>query len=176
MTRTATVRTAGSPVDLRRQLLALASEFVFGVRAVPGVERVALLGSMLTEKAQPKDIDLLLTIGDACDLSLLAPRARRLSGRAQSLGAGADVFLAGAGGRYLGRICLWRVCQAGVRVACDANHCGRRRYLHDDLRTISLPEALTTEPPLEIFPIRIARVQIPADVADWSRDFSALAT
>jgi hypothetical protein len=47
---------------------------------------------------------------------------------------------------------------------CDALHCGRRPYLHDDLATIQLSAALVAEPPLELWPHVAARVPIPDDV------------
>jgi hypothetical protein len=59
-------------------------------------------------------------------------------GHAQSRNSGADVFLASPCGAYLGRACHWKVCQPGVRMRCDALHCGRRPYLHDDLKMTEL--------------------------------------
>ena len=162
--------------ELRRALLVLAADFINEVRALPGVERLALLGSIVTEKARPKDIDLLVTISDACDLQRLATSARRLRGRAQSLGSGADVFLGAENGVYLGRTCPWRTCRPGVRVACDASHCGRRPFLHDDLSTVAIAAALVSEPPLELVPREVVRGELPADVADWLGQFGARAT
>ena len=47
---------------------------------------------------------------------------------------GGDIFLAGPKGNYLGRTCHWKNCGPGIRMSCDALHCGQRHYLHDDLR------------------------------------------
>lgn len=47
---------------------------------------------------------------------------------------------------------------------CDALHCGRRPYLHDDLRTITLERSLIIAPPLELWPHIVTRVAVPADV------------
>ena len=43
---------------------------------------------------------------------------------------------------------------------CDT---GRRPYLHDDLATIQLSDALAAEPPIELWPELVARVPIPHD-------------
>src|SRR5205085_2475784 len=60
----------------RRHLLAAAVPFVQAAMRLPGVTRVALLGSLTTEKADPKDIDLLVTISDKTDVSALDRLAR----------------------------------------------------------------------------------------------------
>ena len=162
--------------QLRPGLLSAAAEFVARARELPGVERIALIGSILTAKAQPKDIDLLVSVGDPCDLESLARYARRLQGHAQSIGAGADVFLSDSSGAYLGRTCPWRTCRPGVRAGCDAHHCGRRPFLHDDLSTVALPRALAHEPPVEIAPRVVVRAEVPADVASWLGQFGSPAT
>ena len=175
MISSATPSEVVSREELRRSLLVLAADFITRVRDLPGVLRLALLGSIVTEKAKPKDIDLLVTIGDNCDLRLLATRARRLKGRAQSLGSGADVFLADADGVYLGRTCQWRTCRPGIRVACDASHCGRRPFLHNDFRALTLSTALVSAPPLELVPRVVVRGALPVDVADWLKQFETRA-
>ena len=106
----------------------------------------------------PKDADLLVTVSDDADLSSLARFACRLQGRTQALNRGADVFLLNANGRYLGRTCRWKDCRPGVRQSCDALHCGRRPFLHDDLESITLTNDVTATPPLELFPRITARV------------------
>jgi hypothetical protein len=50
----------------------------------PGILRIALLGSLATDKPVPKDADVLATI-DATDLSSLARFGRRLKGTAQMI-------------------------------------------------------------------------------------------
>jgi hypothetical protein len=55
-------------------------------------------------------------------------------------------------------------CGPGIRISCDALHCGRRPYLHDDLETISLDGSLIFAPPIELWPQIVARVPVPQDV------------
>jgi hypothetical protein len=71
-------------------------------------------------------------VTEDADLAPLARLGRRLQGRAQTLNRGGEVFLADPKGKYLGRICPWKNCGPGIRLSCDALHCGRRHYLHDD--------------------------------------------
>ena len=124
-----------NPEGHRRQLLEGLREFVTAARRIEGVRRISVLGSMLTTKADPKDVDLLLVVTDDADLTPLAKCGRRLKGHAQSINRGADVFLADERGQYIGRTCHWRDCRPGIRASCDARHCGQRPYLHDDLMT-----------------------------------------
>jgi hypothetical protein len=79
---------------------------------------MALIGSLTTAKPMPKDADVLVTIEDGLDLRPLARAARRLKGTAQRMNLGADIFLANAQERYVGRICHYRECHP--RVACHA--------------------------------------------------------
>jgi predicted nucleotidyltransferase len=148
----------------RELLLAEALAFVRQVVQMPGVERIALLGSMTTDRPDPKDVDLLVTVADDMDLKPLAGAARRLVGHLQHEGLGADVLLSDPQSRYLGRTCPWKVCAPGVRMRCDARHCGRRPYLHDDWDALRLEDALVRRPPLVLWPQVIARVPLPADV------------
>ena len=76
-------------------------------RNIRGVRRIALVGSLATANANPKDADLLIWIDDDADLASLAAVGRQLKGRAQSRNSGADIFLADTDGRYLGRTCHW---------------------------------------------------------------------
>ena len=46
----------------RRELIGLVAEFVPRVIGIKGVRQVALIGSLCTSKADPKDADLLVTI------------------------------------------------------------------------------------------------------------------
>ena len=165
-----------TPRELRAKLLAFVSEFVVRAQRLDGVERIALLGSMLTPKANPKDVDVLVTIAAACDLAPLAVLSRRLQGRAQGLNRGADVFLASPAAEYLGRTCHWRECRPGLRASCDAAYCGARPHLHDDLGTIVLPTALVREPPVELYPVVVIRAVLPYDVTSWLQSFRAPGT
>jgi len=69
---------------------------------------------------------------------------------------GADIFLADVTGRYLGRICQ-RECHP--RVACLAQHCGRREHLNDDLHVVTLSKELIAAPPVDLWPTVSAESQ-----------------
>src|SRR6266516_1052100 len=148
----------------RACLIAEVLLFVHAAQRLPGVSRIALIGSLTTKKADPKDADLLVTVTDDTDLAPLANLSRKLQGHAQSLNKGGEVFLADPHHKYLGRICTWKTCAPGVRMRCDALHCGQRPYLHDDLKAVHLKRGLIAAPPLELWPEVIARVPIPQDI------------
>jgi len=149
---------------IRAHLIAGVLAFVRASSGLPGVTRIALIGSLTTEKSDPKDADVLVSVTDDADLTLLAAQGRKLLGHAQSRYRGADVFLANPGGEYLGRLCPWKRCGPGIRASCDALHCGRTLYLHDDLDAIRLPPSLVAAPPIELWPQVVTRVPAPADV------------
>jgi predicted nucleotidyltransferase len=155
-----------APVNpsVRAILIAEALAFVSEACRLSGVTRIALIGSITTEKPEPKDVDLLVIVTDDADLTPLARLGRRLQGRAQSHNRGGDIFLADPEGNYLGRTCHWKDCGPGIRVSCDALQCGRRHYLHDDWRSIRLPKDLIAAPPLELWPRQVVRVPIPEDL------------
>ena len=150
--------------SIRSFLLSEVLRFVELARSCPGVRRIALVGSLVRDKREPKDADVLVTVDDDADLASLATSGRRLKGRAQSRNKGADVFLADPSGTYIGRICHWRECRPGVRLACDARHCGRRPFLHDDLDVVTLDRGLVEAPPLELWPTVVPRARLPGDV------------
>ena len=116
-----------SVIEPRRSVLLGAYSFVRAASTYAGLRRISLLGSLVTAKAIPKDVDLLVTIDSTMDLTQLARAGRRLMGSTQSINLGADVFLADVAGRYLGRICYYRECRP--RTACRAEHCGLRQHL-----------------------------------------------
>ena len=149
---------------LRAHLLAGVLAFTQAARGVPGLTRIALIGSLASDKPEPKDADVLVAVADDADLTLLAAHGRKLLGHCQSRNRGGEVFLANARGTYLGRACPWKDCRPGARMRCDALHCGARLYLHDDLRVIRLPKKLIVQPPIELWPQVVARVPAPADV------------
>lgn len=151
-------------LPVRAHLLAGVLSFVRAAGELDEVARIALIGSLATTKPNPQDADLLVTVRDAADLARLAALGRRLRGQAQQRNCGGEVFLATPAGAYLGRTCPWRACGPGLRLSCGALHCGRRPYLHDDLRTITLPQALLAAPPIELWPWVATRVPVPADV------------
>jgi hypothetical protein len=153
-----------SVAEPRRPLLLAVFAFVRAARGCPGVQRISLLGSILTAKAIPKDVDVLVTIDAAMDLTELAHSGRRLMGQAQTINLGADIFLADTTGRYLGRICHYRECHP--RVSCHAQHCGLRDHLNDDLHIVTLSQELIASPPLELWPKVIRRLSVPMDVEE----------
>lgn len=147
----------------RYQLITQARLFISKAMHLPGVTRIALVGSILTNKTQPKDVDLLLTIGAGVDMAQLAKLSRQLKGRLQGQNLGADVFLADAAGTYLGRTCPWKHCAPGVRARCEAQTgCGR--YLYDDLHVVTLNRSLIEKPPLIVWPQVVYRTSVPGDV------------
>jgi hypothetical protein len=145
----------------RPHLLDAVLAFVRAARSTPGVLRIALLGSLATDKPVPKDADVLVTIDAAMELGPLARLGRRLQGTAQTVNLGADIFLADATGRYLGRICHYRECHS--RVACRALSCGLRQHLNDDLQIVTLSPTLVSAPPIDLWPRIVARCAVPAD-------------
>ena len=157
---------SASPPDPppRARLIAEVLAFVLAARQLPGVTRIALIGSLTIDEPDPKDADLLVTVTDDMDLAPLATLGRKISGHAQSFNRGADVFLADPRSNYLGRTCPWKRCGPGIRARCDALHCGRRPYLHDDLETIRLAEDLIASPPVELWPQVVARVPATEDL------------
>jgi hypothetical protein len=148
----------------RERLLAEVLAFSQAASRQRGVIRIALIGSLTTDEPDPKDADMLVTVTDDMDLAPLAKLGRQLQGHAQSFVRGGEVFLADPRKHYLGRTCPWKRCGPGIRVRCDALHCGRRPYLHDDLDTIRLAEDLIAAPPIELWPQVMARVPVPEDV------------
>jgi hypothetical protein len=153
---------------VRTQLIMATLLFVQSASQLAGVKRIALIGSLTTPEPSPKDVDLLVTVTDDMDLAPLAKAARQLNGRAMQTGhsRGGDVFLADVAGNYLGRTCHWKQCGPGIRLSCDALHCGQRLYLHDDLRCITLQPALIQAPPIELWPAVVPRVEVSADVEE----------
>jgi hypothetical protein len=146
--------------DPRRHLLKAVLAFVRAARSTSGVHRIALLGSLTTDKPVPKDADVLATIDAAMNLDPLARLGRRLKGTAQTINLGADIFLADEAGRYMGRICHYRECHP--RAACRALSCGLRQHLNDDLQIVTLSPTLVTAPPVDLWP-RVCRALCRAD-------------
>ena len=153
-----------SVAEPRRPLLLGVFSFVLATRLCPGVRRIALLGSLTTAKAIPKDVDLLVTVERAMDLTQLARAGRRLKGLAQTINRGADIFLADTAGHYLGRICHYRECHP--RIACRAQHCGLRTHLNDDLHVVTLSKDVLASPTIELWPKVIRRIAVPDDLEE----------
>ncbi|MEW5956106.1 MAG: UPF0158 family protein [Chloroflexota bacterium] len=158
--------TPTSPPPLRPKFIEEVLAFVHAASHLPGVTRIALIGSLATDEPEPKDADLLVTVTAEMDLAPLATLGRKLNGHLQQVGRGGEVFLADPPGNYLGRTCPWKQCGPGIRVSCDALHCGQRLYLHDDLETIRLAADLVVAPPLELWPQVVVRAPLPVDVEE----------
>jgi hypothetical protein len=148
----------------RSELLSAVARFVEAACLCPGVLRIALVGSLTTGKPNPKDADVLVTVTEEAELAPLAQAGRRLKGAAQSLNLGGDIFLANAQEEYIGRTCHWKRCGPGIRVACQAEHCGRRPFLYDDLQVLRLDPALIEHPPVVLWPSVVRRGPLPPDV------------
>jgi predicted nucleotidyltransferase len=148
----------------RPVLLAAVLAFVRRAHDIDGVLRIALLGSLTTEKAVPKDADLLVGLERGTDLGRLARARRQLQGAAGQINLGADIFLTDQDGDYLGRVCHYRQCHP--RALCQARHCGRRDHLNDDLHVVTLSPKLIAAPPVELWPRVVRRCDVPADVEE----------
>ena len=159
--------------EIRAFLLTETFRFIDRVAAMPGIKRIAIIGSLTTSKTDPKDADILVTVEDDADLTPLAAASRRLMGLAQSKNRGADIFLANPSGEYIGRICHWRECSPGIRASCDAFHCGRRHFLHDDFNDIRLDTVVVREPTVEVWPKVICRQQVPSDLQAYLSSFQS---
>ena len=82
---------------------------------------------------------------------------------------GADTFLASPAGEYVGRTCPWKDCRPGIRMSCEAQHCGQREYLYDDLQNIQLKPEVIAKPPIELWPnpgAHSSETSVPEDVAE----------
>lgn len=151
--------------SMREKLLAELVWFVQAAGRITGVRKVGLLGSITTNKENPKDIDFLVTVDDNAGLQRLAKLGRKLKGHAQQFGRGADIFLQDVEGSYIGRTCSWKECRPGIRMSCHALHCGRRPYLYDDLQKITLSNEMMKEA-VELWPSVEHRVGLPQDLLE----------
>ena len=69
------VKTEGL-LKLRHKLLAEVRIFVQAASRIPGVTRIAIIGSLTTDKVDPKDADMLVTVAEGTDLTPLATLGR----------------------------------------------------------------------------------------------------
>ena len=148
----------------RQRLLQEVLLFTAAARQLPGVIRIALIGSLTTDEPDPKDADLLVTVAGDMELEQLALLGRKLSGHAQGFNRGGEVFLADRQGNYLGRICRWKKCEPFVRARCEAQNCAQRQYLNDDLQNVRLKKELIAEPPVTLWPQIVTHVPVPEDL------------
>ncbi len=151
-----------SQEPLRSYLLHEVKRFVQSASQVPGVRRIALVGSLATDKLQPKDADVLVTIAQSIEMDSLARAGRRLKGKGQSRGSGADIFLCRSNGDYVGRLCSYRDCHP--RMACMGTQCHLGTRICDDFDQVLLKQELIRDPPLELWPKVVRRHSIPVDV------------
>ncbi len=107
-----------------------------------------------------------MEIEDKASLGALARRKRQLLGKTMQTGdsCGADVFLRDSAGVYLGRVCSYKKCAPGIRASYEAQHCGKREFLCDDLQNVMLDSKLMVERPLDLWPEVITRIDLPEDV------------
>jgi len=154
------------PIDpaVRAFLIAETFRFIGVISSMVGIQKIALVGSLTTDKSDPKDADVLVTVADDLDLTALATESRRLKGRTQTKNRGADIFLSNPSGQYIGRICHWKECAPGIRMSCNAQHCGERQYLHDDLDVVRLSNQLVANPPILVWPRVEYSGKVPADL------------
>jgi hypothetical protein len=143
-------------------LLEALARFIEQARQVASVQRIAVVGSLTTPKPDPKDADVLVTIGEDVDLGALATLGRKLKGAAQVRNLGADIFLANTDGYYIGRTCGFRECHPRVR--CHGVSCHAGGWLCDDFQVIRLDDELVGAPPLEVWPQIVVRVDLPSDI------------
>ncbi|MEB3191963.1 MAG: hypothetical protein VKL42_16600 [Snowella sp.] len=150
----------------RAVILAETLEFVKQACKLEGIKRISLIGSLTRESFYPKDVDLLIRVTDETDLAPLAKMKRQLNGRLQHKrnNAGVDAFLANPRGKYLGRICLWSICE--FRGDCGAWNCAKRPYLRDDFGNIKLKHGLILYPPVDLWPKVVRREVLPEDTED----------
>jgi predicted nucleotidyltransferase len=74
------VLTDESRPPIRAHLLEGVYRFVLDARRRPEVLRIALIGSLTTSKADPKDADVLVAVEASTDLAALARLGRALKG------------------------------------------------------------------------------------------------
>ena len=151
---------------IRSFLIAEVRAFVTRARELPGIRRLALIGSLATPKQDPKDADLLIWVDDGLDLTRLAAAARRLKGRAQGRNSGADLFIVNPRNEYVGRICRFRDCRPFIGMSCRALHCGRRPHLCDDLQVVDLPPEVIQTPPVDLWPTAAVHTSVPKDIQE----------
>jgi len=139
--------------------------FVQGVSGLSGIERIALVGSLLTKKENPKDTDLLVTVEVDVDIDELAKLGRRLRGHCQGRGVGTDIFLCNTDGVYIGLTCSY--VEGHPRMVCRGNQCHLGTKICDDFNEVRLNAKLSKEPSLELWPDIVKRIPIPVDVETY---------
>jgi len=149
-------------VDDRAFLIEALARFIRDARQVAGVRRIAVVGSLTTRKPDPKDADVLVTVGEDAEFEALAKLGRKLKGTAQTRNHGADIFLASVDGHYIGRTCSFRECHPRVR--CGGTSCWHGGWVCDDFDVLRLKDELIAALPLEVWPQVVVRVDLPPDI------------
>jgi predicted nucleotidyltransferase len=152
----------------RQLLLASARWFVKRERRVPGVERIALIGSLATDKCNPKDLDLLVSVLADAEIKPIATLARKTQGRCQRGRLGVDIFLA-QGDEYVGRCCNYR--EPHPRVACGGNRCDHE-CLHLCRTSFCMATEVVNAPPIILWPEFSRQLPPPADVLEALDDIA----
>ena len=153
-----------NPNTDRGALLLAAKWFVDRAKKLESVKQIALVGSICTNKKNPKDIDILLTIATDSDIAPLSKLKRQMQGRTQRGLLGADVFLVEEG-QYIGRPCRFRDPHPRVACAHDGLRCNLdRAFLCDTSAAFKLKNELLTSPPIILYPEFQAKISVPADV------------
>jgi len=146
----------------RAELLAAVRWFLERIPEVPGVERVELVGSLATDKPDPKDLDLLVTVGAGADLTELAALGRKVLGRRKTGTWGADLFVV-EDGRCLGRTCNYR--EPHPRVRCGRCRCvPERPFLCDTSGAFTVDVGALTGSGVLLWPQFQAAKDVPGDV------------
>ncbi len=148
----------------RGALLLAAAAFLEKARGFEEVLQVALIGSLSTNKTNPKDLDLMVTVAPGCDLKRLAKPGRQTQGRVQRGHLGVDIFLVEIG-KYLGRACSYREPHSRMlctqrRLSCDLDRC----FLCHTSGSFVLKKTVVEDPPIVLHPAYSARVEVPDDV------------
>lgn len=151
---------ASSPI--REPLLQAVLQFVRAARHRPEVQRIALIGSLTSDKPEPKDADVLVTLISLDHLADFAELGRKLKGATQRHNRGADIFLCSSSYQYLGRTCSFRECHP--RRACTGLHCHAGGHLNDDHYIVTLASDLMRHPPIELWPNPGSRIEAQHDV------------
>ena len=141
----------------RRALLLAVCSFVRAARICPGVLRIALIGSLVTNKPIPKDADVLVTIDDTTDLTGLARAASAPQGVCSNhqpsslmrLGVTSDAFASIASA-----IRAWH---ASPSIA-DAAPTSTMTHV------VTLSKELLAAPPIDLWPDVVRRLKVPPDV------------
>ncbi len=163
----------------REHLLKGGVTFIERASAIPGIQRIAMVGSMTTDKKIPKDIDFLVTVNESIDFKDLAEAGRQLQGYAHRINLTADIFITNSDGIYIGRTCNYK--EPFLRRDCQGKVCGHFLLMDEDIpavlqafnsllhlcsdtEMIKFTKEEIDKPPLIIWPEIVRNAPIPEDV------------